>query len=150
MPAAAAWHGPTPRRRCTSPRSRLAYFGPQRAWPGAFSGPFLGRPMAFENPIPFLERTQSKERLPRFHGFGPFSLSLLCSLRTCKDPSPRDNLYTNQPVTEKVRQAFLLRIGPAHWLASRYLSPHLFGKRLKSVLPKGLDSAVARAIRQYS
>ncbi len=36
---------------CALNPPRLAHFGPLRTRPGAFSGPFLGHPMAFENPI---------------------------------------------------------------------------------------------------
>jgi hypothetical protein len=50
-----------------------------------------------------------------FPVFGPFPLSLLYPMRTCKAPSPQDHPYTNQRLAEKVRQAFLLGIGRAVW-----------------------------------
>ena len=52
-----------------------------------------------------------------FRGFGSFPLSLLCSFRTCGVRSPEDHPYTNQTVTEKGRQAFLLGIGRAIYLS---------------------------------
>ena len=43
---------PADARTCALNPPGLAYFGPLRARLSAFSGPFLHRPMAFENPVP--------------------------------------------------------------------------------------------------
>ena len=45
----------------------------------------------------------------------PFSLSLLCSFRTCGVGSPEDQPYAAQRVTVKRRHAVLLSIGRAVW-----------------------------------